>query len=391
MQVFKTFFKIAWSYKPGLFLYLGICAFMTFMVAAQFGNSEGEVKYGNESYHIAVVDKDHSTLSNAFVKYLKKQHTVEEKAYDKDLVKDLIYYTEISAYITIPDGFEKNHLEKNPLKVESLSDSGQAAGVFINIQLSSYLESVARFERAGFSLEDAVANTEKSVDFEEFVEIPGLEKENSHPNNSISISANGSKLYSLFLFLPYPVMTILLSCVLPVILVFREKEIRNRTSISAVSETACNIALAAGGAVVSLLVFLGLTIFTSCFLGEDVFHGKWAYAVLNLFLFTVVTAMLLILMASFSFLGIRKAMDVLTNIIALGFSFLGGIFVPLSVLGNGVKTVGKFLPTYWYAVSLERIDAGKGFSELAGCFSMELLFGVVCLALGLAVVNLRKS
>ncbi len=382
MQVFKAFCKLAWSYKIAICIYFGICAFMTFMVASQYSDTKKEEKYGNESYHITVADEDKSALSKAFIGFLKKQHTVEETAYEPELVKDLLYYQEMSAYITIPKGFEEKHRDSEPLKVESLSDKGQAAGVFINMQLSSYLEGVARMEKTGLSLEEAIKETEETNDFSKFVKLEG--KENTSSNTH-------SKFYSLLLFLPYAVMTIILSTVLPVILIFSQKDIKDRTDISAVSNVTKNIALVAGGALVSFIVFLALFAFTSLFLTDDLFTGKWLLAALNLFIFTIVTTTLLILISAFSFLGIQKAKDVITNIIGLGFSFLGGIFVPLSILGDGVKAVGKFLPTYWYAVSLEQIDKGVRFSGLLKNFSMELLFGVVCLALGIAISSARKN
>lgn len=382
MQVFRAFYKLAWSYKIGILLYFGICVLMTFMVASQYDSQKTEKKYGNESYHLAVVDEDHSTLSRALIQFLKKQHTVEKKSYAEETVKDLLYYQEIGAYITIPEGFEKHHLEGNAIKVHNLSDEGQAAGAFINMQVSYYLEGVARLEKAGSSLEDAISGANESNDFSNFVELQGKEEDSKETN---------SKLYSLFLFLPYPVMSIILFTVLPVILVFNNKDIKDRTLISAINPFSRNIALVAGDASVSFLVFLGLLIFTSFFLQEDVFGSRWFLAAANLLVFTIVTAMLLLLIASFSFLGIQKSKDVITNIIALGFSFLGGIFVPLRLLGNGVKTVGKFLPTYWYAVSLEKIDKGAGVLDILGGFSMELLFGVVCLALGMAVSSVSRT
>jgi ABC-2 type transport system permease protein len=37
-----------------------------------------------------------------------------------------------------------------------------------------------------------------------------------------------------------------------------------------------------------------------------------------------------------------------TNVLALGMSFLCGVFVPLSMLSPGLKKVTQFLPVYWY-------------------------------------------
>lgn len=379
MQIFKTFFRLLWKYRMGMVLYFGICVFMTVMVAAQFESSKKEVKYGNERYHITVVDKDRTELSRAIMEYLEEQHRVEKIEYEKELLTDLIYYQELSACVTIPKGFEKTHLEEDPLLVESLSDEGQAAGVFLNMQLRSYLDSVAAFERAGSSLKEAIKSTREAVDFKNFVHVES-EKTNGVKNGD-------NKLYHLFLFLPFPVMTILLSSVLPVILTFQRDGIKERMNLSAVSISSRTVALFAGGAAVSFLIFLGLGAFASFFLPKEVFHGKWIFAMFNLFVFTMVIVMLMIFFVSISFLGIQKSKNIITNIVALGFSFLGGIFVPLSLLGDGVRAVGRFLPTYWYAEALEEISNGTAFSKAAGNFLPELLFGVVCFMAGILIMN----
>jgi ABC-type multidrug transport system permease subunit len=89
--------------------------------------------------------------------------------------------------------------------------------------------------------------------------------------------------------------------------------------------------------------------------------------------------------SSFSSEKLLKAKDMLINIITIAFAFLGGIFVPLELLGEDVKNVGRLLPTYWYAVGLEKIENGSALSDIASCFGMQAVFGVFCLAAGLAI------
>ena len=83
----------------------------------------------------------------------------------------------------------------------------------------------------------------------------------------------------------------------------------------------------------------------------------------------------------------------ITNIIGLSFCFLGGIFVPLEYLGNGAKSIGKFLPTYWYAEAIEKIKNGKGLADITNCLLIQLMFGIMVMAVGLAVgkYNAKKA
>ncbi|MFR3322089.1 MAG: hypothetical protein ACLTSZ_14295 [Lachnospiraceae bacterium] len=43
------------------------------------------------------------------------------------------------------------------------------------------------------------------------------------------------------------------------------------------------------------------------------------------------------------------ALNGINNVLSLGLCFLGGVFVPLEMLGNGIVSIAQFLPTYWYS------------------------------------------
>ena len=44
----------------------------------------------------------------------------------------------------------------------------------------------------------------------------------------------------------------------------------------------------------------------------------------------------------------KRAINIATNIIGLGMSFLCGVFVPQELLSEKVLDVSRFLPAYWY-------------------------------------------
>ena len=81
MQVFKAFFKLVRKYKVGIFLYFGLCALMTVLVASQYDSDDKESSFANNSYTLIVKDNDNTKLSKAVVDYLKTQHDVEFREY----------------------------------------------------------------------------------------------------------------------------------------------------------------------------------------------------------------------------------------------------------------------------------------------------------------------
>ncbi len=81
-----------------------------------------------------------------------------------------------------------------------------------------------------------------------------------------------------------------------------------------------------------------------------------------------------------------------SNIIGLGLSFLGGIFVPLQYMSKGVLRFSKLLPTYWYVVTGEAIDnINNSVAEYDIIFrnmGIQLLFAAAFFAIA---VGLSKS
>lgn len=376
MQVFKAFMKIVKSNRVGVILYFGICVLMTIMVASQYGGNKGTRGYTNTSTSIIVNDNDESELSKAVVEYLKSQHDVDMAEYDEDKVKDLIFSAYYTAYIDIPKGFMERHLDNDPLEINAVFDTSLPDGNYVSLQLGSYVDGIVRFENAGFSLSEAIINTQKAVEPDSFIDLKASSKVEGSTH---------SKTFSLFLFLPYGIMSIILWCLLPAVSRFNVKDVKDRTMVSSISANERNIALFTGSILVSSVVYVGMSVFVSIFLKGNIFSMKWLLSMMNLLIFTLVTVGMVVLISSFSATSILKSKDIIINIISLGFSFLGGIFVPLEVLGDEVKTVSRFLPTYWYALGLEIIEKGAVFNDILGCFGMEALFGVVCVTAGLAI------
>ena len=84
------------------------------------------------------------------------------------------------------------------------------------------------------------------------------------------------------------------------------------------------------------------------------------------------------------------------NIAALILSFLGGVFVPLDLLGENVIHVGRFLPSYWYSTTADEIFHLSGYSaaQLRPVFTGLLIqlgffLALLCISLVLSRYQIR--
>ena len=90
-----------------------------------------------------------------------------------------------------------------------------------------------------------------------------------------------------------------------------------------------------------------------------------------------------------------NALNGINNVVSLGLCFIGGIFVPIEMLGNGVKMVAGFTPTYWYSRingilgDYEHLTAEMRQNILQG-LAIQLLFAAACFCVTLAVSKARQ-
>lgn len=392
MQVYKTFFKVLRKYKMSLIMYSAIMIFMIWIFASE--SSSGSNDIVQKKYSLLVVDEDNSEISKEFVSYLGKKHTLDEGDYTDDQIKDMLFYENISEYIVIPKGFgdtinsviesKKNGKAISEEDFENLLkgtyDDGMPRGIFINMQINQYLNAVTDYMASGENLEDASKRADEALDISEFTTF----QEEETDDNAVK--------YTSFLVLPYGILSIIFSGVIPVIIAFNEKEKKNRTAVSSIKLTTRNISLILGAATVAFAVAtIFIIVITLKNGGDFAFTNAWWLSVLNTFIYTITATLLLSMLTSFPILiskGTTNAASFLTVIIGLSFAFLGGTFVDLDILGEGVAKVGRFIPNYWYSIACKKIwYDGAGLTDLFGCYGLQLLFGLVCLTVGLAVTR----
>ena len=126
---------------------------------------------------------------------------------------------------------------------------------------------------------------------------------------------------------------------------FNKAEVRLRNLCTPVSVRRMSLALAAGHKVLAVACWAVLVLFSL------VFHGKGAAGLgapmaLPGELLTFAVVATAIGFAVGSFVKSRSAQAGAVNVIALGMSFLSGVFVPQSIMSQSVLAVARFLPAY---------------------------------------------
>ena len=398
MSLYKAFFKIIKRNWVSILVYFGITLGIIALLSGIYKKKQDQ-KAVLDSYDIYVDDRDRSEASKALVDYLSKIHKVADEKMSEEVIMDNMYYEQIVSYVKIPEGFGETFLTTGENQVINTYDDSMPVGLSISLQIDNFLESLRSYILTGDSVSDAAKKAMESLDISKYVSIRADE----------GVSNGG--LRGAFNYIPFGILSVLISGIFPVIAGFNQGEKKNRIQVSSMApgkRTSWILAASATFALFVLIVLVaiatlsggsGVSVGSTPGSGTDasaavssmeVFTTTWWLAVLNALVFTVVVAMMISMFANVPVLAKAPAM-VFSNIVGLGFCFLGGTFVPLSVMGDSVKKVSQFLPNYWYTTAVDRIFSGGGLADVWDCFALQLVFGLACLFIGLAAARISAE
>ena len=173
----------------------------------------------------------------------------------------------------------------------------------------------------------------------------------------------------------------------PILQVFSQKEIKERTSCSSYKFVNYNRELLLGviltGLVVCAVIFASATI---------MFKGSTFSFSGFLFTLNMLCYMLVSLAFAFFISKITSNSEILSmfaNTVSLGMAFLCGIFVPEEFLGDGIIKAAHFLPAYWYNQAVKNIDFHpvKELGFIFMCMGIQLLFAAAIIVVALRITK----
>ena len=203
-------------------------------------------------------------------------------------------------------------------------------------------------------------------------------------------------LYYYFVYISYPLLAAISTGLGMVLAASMKQLLVQRSRVSSLSDTSRSTQLALAALCYSALIWLTLVL-----LALIVLPGRFSlarepeflYMLGASFLYMLICASITLFITSFSIN--TSVITGVSNVVALGSSFLGGIFVPRELLGENVLRIGKLLPAYWYTTAVRSIGdaaelSGSALSTYWNSLGIALLMMTVLL-LGAMVVNKYKS
>ena len=391
MTIFRGYLKGALRQRAVIILYLviflGLGTLMTMSLDENPDNS-----YDAANITMAVIDRDNSAISKGLVQDLKETQDVKDLEDSQEVLQEELYYGNIEYVLVIPEGFQQkltdavaasDGAEENTSDFDGLLEGtgrpGSVQSHYASEVVESYLSGIRLYLTAGNSPEDAV---EHMANLDSSGVVTGM----AEGSNSMS------KVAGTFRYLPYVLSALACYVIGFVMLDYQQEDIRRRLAVSAVSaksqlfqQLLAFLVIGAAFFVVSILMVAVMN------LHSILTEPNWGWYLLN-----VMTMVIVALSIAFLVVHLARSGNGINGLIALGMSFICGVFIPDSMLSETVKQISVFLPVYWYEQNNDMIGTHSVLSasmqsRLILGYERQLLFAAVVLIIALVVRKVRKK
>ena len=397
MSTFRSALRVAWRHPVYLVSYLAIVSLMGVLVGRLVTDQAADVPSSYEPVRasVAVVDEDGSDLSRAFASWAGGRFDLVETDGTQE-VQDALARSLVDCVLVLPQGFGQELLDAARAgddlpNVQATYGTDVQTGVLAAREASQW----ASLAGSAAALEpDAGAGAVGELATQAMGERADVATLTSADAGDARTAAGATTYFN---FSAYPIMSSVVVTVGLVLSVFSESEVRRRQGCAPVSPARLDASLLGG----CLVLTLGAWAWTSV-LGLAVFADELSdVPAANLALLLVAQLAISLTPLSLAFalsrLGLREqGLNAAGNIGGMVLTFLGGAWVPLSLMGEEVCTVAHFVPTYWVSDAVTTL-LGTGAltaSDLARVgtdIGVATLFAVAIAALGLALSRARHA
>lgn len=383
MQVFKSFFMIAKKRLRSACIYFAIYTVIILMFCFSAGDTI-DANFQSSALSVYIEDHDHTDASLALCSYLDSLHEVTTEALSREEVADRMYYRTLNYALIIPQGFEEKLLAQDAEGfLDNIMIPGSSNGTFVNLQVTQYVRSLQSYLAGGCPLSSAIEATDHCL-----AEIPDV-KTVSFGNEK---SVTNNQVFYFYQYLPYIFILILFAGMAPLLITINKPDMRRRTLCSCLPAAARSLQLAAACAVYALLIWLLFMLLGFIIFRQDFLTRYSMLAMGNSFVFLLFSVALTLFVSLFS--PDENVLNMISNIIGLGMSFLCGVFVPQSILSDAVLAVGKFLPAYWYIRINDMLalpEQSFDISVYLQGLGIQLLFAAAAFTLLMAFSRTQKA
>lgn len=395
MNIAKRALTIALKHPIYIVIYIG---FLSVMGVALMGEVDGGVQASETEgarARIAWIDRDNSAVSRGMQDALAQTDELVPCKDESIALQAALASGRVDAVLIAPAEFgddlidsARSGRELPALEVAAGSNMQAAA---LASRRASRMASLIASQTAidpQMNISQVVANVQNLAGIRANVE-------------SIEATQEGSAASRLAFYLTFSSYTVTSSVVViagVVLAAMSEPEVRRRQLASAVSSWRSGLESIAGCAALTLSVCAWVAVVGIATSGAAASFAQLAPQLcLALISFLAFSMVPLSLAYTLTQCGLREeALNAIANLGGMVMSFLGGAWVPLSLMGPVVQTAARLSPTFWmYDAVTRSLEAPSMTPQLIGAVGIDLgiivLFAAAITSAGLVAARLRVS
>ena len=431
MNMFKAALKAVCKHPVYFLIYCVWMSTMGIFIANGLSVDTQEAQQFEESQSkFAIIDRDHSEVSLALTEHLAQSGTRVDVDDSTFAMQDAVAKDEVYALVIVPEHFGEDFLafaegsaSRQP-QIQISRGSGASAAALVLQNAERYLQMLGAAKRLELakSLEPAeglgsaeslglangselaegsgsAKNLESAESLADIIaNVDAASKEKAETEVLVT-DASGSAVDRFAFYVEWSVYTLttaVMVCVGVLVGAFNRVSIRQRNGASPVPNFKANVQLAIACLVVTLVAWgfsmtLGAVVFgwTLQELAPQnivlIFAASFCFA-----LFPLACAFLL------GQLGVSESgTNAIANIVGLVLAFLGGAWISIDLMGEGMRAVAQFTPSYWLTETVNKLahtsalDGGSTLEALGG-IGMLLLFAAAMFSVAFAVGKARQ-
>lgn len=370
MRVFKLYVKLL---KNGMWVPIAMYLTIFLLISFIFSRQAMTTTSAFETYKttLCIYNNDESgEISQALIQYLSENSNIKPVPDNQNKLRDKLFSGEIQYVLTIPEDFSKSFFTDNPKLLISEERPNSMTAMFMGQIIENYLN-LARIKTNSLGYFDKdevlkVINTKAEVDKHT--------KKGSEKVESVKYFVNYSG---------YIIMGILMLCIPMMSNIFKDKKLKMRVNGSPIHSSEVNTGIWMGHSSIAMFILFALVVM-HWFLSGFNFALQYRLYFINTLVFTLMVVGLCVFVSTFAD---ERNISGISNAFSLGFAFLGGIFVPISVLPDFIKKIGIINPAYWFTTGNESIvmlsENNHDIGKIYFSFAVILLFAFVFFMLGL--------
>ncbi|WP_295152667.1 ABC transporter permease [uncultured Ruminococcus sp.] len=372
MQVFKLFMLILKKKLP-----LSVTIMIVFMLlyAGMAFLDDNDDKFTESKLDIVINDLDDTPESRALTEFIGKKHNIVTPTMP---LKDALYFATVDYSLTINKGYSEKLTsdDTSGMFVEQhVYDSYSVA--YMSSWLDEYVSCVRACTASGESLTDAISSAEEAMTL--YTEVTYMSSDAGNANGMTSGSG-------FFRYLPFIFLSLMITVLSSVMMSINDKEVRFRTNCSKIRTTSFVLQILAGSVVYVLAVWVVFMLLGMAFSG-GIYSGTAWLNVVNSGIFAVISAFIAVLISLL--LRTQASLNLVCNTLSISMSFLCGVFIPQSLLGDTVLSIGRFFPAFWY-VKVSNMLTGAELYSSAKVTQYMLIEVCFAAAIGAAVLLVYK-